>query len=122
MRFEERVTGLCAQALAASDETEVRKILTELRFMLHQHIEQLRGSLLVAYTESKIRLKSSEPIQRRSGTRVEIMGPEGSAKSQSIGNHVPRTWQQVVHEIAREKDHDRVLHLSQELSRFLQQS
>jgi hypothetical protein len=122
MRFEERVTVLCAQALAANDEIEVREILTELRLALHQHIEQLRGGLLVAYTESMIFLKPSELIQRRYEARIGIMEPEGSAKSQDAGKDVSRTWQQVVHEIACERNHDRALQLSQELSRFFPQS
>jgi hypothetical protein len=89
MRFEERVTVLCAQALAANDEIEVRKIFTELRHVLHQHIEQLRGGLLVAYTESTILDKPCELTQRRHDARIGIMEPEGSAKSQDAEKNVP---------------------------------
>jgi len=52
MRFEEQVKVLCAQALAAQDEAEVRRLLAELRLVLHQRIEELRAGLLSAYSAS----------------------------------------------------------------------
>ena len=122
MKFEERATVLCAQALTANDETEVRKILAELRLVLHQHIEQLRGGLLVVYTESMIRLKSSEQTQRGHEARIGIMEPENEslAGDRDARKDVPRSWQQLVHEIACEQDHDKALQLSQTLGRLLQ--
>lgn len=115
MRFEELVTILCAQALAADNDSEVRKILAELRVVLHQHVDQLRKELLVAYRRSLIRSESQNAAQQP-GT----VQPEGPPRSQDAEVATPRTWQQVVHEIAREKDHGRALQLSQELSRVLQ--
>jgi hypothetical protein len=60
MRFEDRVMVLCGEALAADDAAEVRAILTELRLILHQRIEQLRGKLRVAYSTSMIVPQSFE--------------------------------------------------------------
>jgi len=116
MRFEERVTVLCAQALATDDDVEVRKILSELRLVLHQRIEQLRNGLLVAYTTSMIRSESFQNARQQ----PRIMPPIGAPMSPDAGEATPRTWQQVVHEISCEKDLGRAVQLSQELSRLLQ--
>ena len=115
MRFEDRVTVLCSQALTAMDEMEVRRILADLRFMLHQHIEHLRSGLLVAYTRSVIRSKSAQGLLQ-SGPN----GTETIKNSRNATEHSSRTWQQVVHELAREKSHERALQLTRELSFLLQ--
>jgi hypothetical protein len=77
MRFEERVRILCARALTACDEAEVRDALTDLRALLHQHIQQIREELRVVYLKtppqpgivpfvSETRLQNSpEPQNRR---------------------------------------------------------
>jgi hypothetical protein len=113
MKFEERVAVLCAQALAADDEVQVRKILRELRLVLHQHIEDLRSGLLIAYT-TMIRPNSADDVPQQPG----IAPTADNATPQPAG--VPRTWQQVVHEMACERDHGRMLQLSLELNRLLQ--
>jgi hypothetical protein len=84
MRFEEQVMGLCNQALEADDEREVRRVLMELRFVLHQRIETLRDGLAVAYTASTILSKSFGNI---------IYCPDGE------GDGYPRTQE------PREKSH-----------------
>lgn len=114
MRFEEQVTTLCAQALAANDGAEVRDILAELRLILHEHIEKLRSGLLAAYSTSIIRPGALEDARQL--VRVESVSP---AKAQHAGEIPHRTWQQVIHEIARERDYGKVLQLSLELNRFL---
>lgn len=114
MKIEDRVTVLCAQALAADDEAEVRRILSQLRFELHLHIEQLRSGLLSAYPASRVRSTALENALRPQGLKPQIAGmnlEDASAR---------RTWQQVVHEIGGEQDPGRALQLSQELSRLLQ--
>ena len=114
MKLEERVTVLCAQALAADDDSEVRKILAELRLVLHQHIEQLREGLIAAYSNSMVRTPSASDVWwRRTHLSASPAIPLDSDKP-------ARTWRQVVHEIASEQDHAKALQLSQELSRLLQ--
>jgi len=117
MRFEERVTVLCAQALATDDEADIRKLLAELRLVLHQHIEGLRSGLLVAYAKSMMRTKSVEETRGQPAPA----GSGGVATAQHAGRKPPRTWQQVVREIACERDHERALQLSRKLNLLLQQ-
>lgn len=106
MKLEERITILCAQALAADDEAEVQPILAELRLVLH-HIEQLRSGLLTAFTGSMFRAKSlSDEKQQPECPDARLMPS--------------MTWRQVVHEIAAEEDHERAVQLSKELNRLLQ--
>jgi hypothetical protein len=104
MRFEEQVSVLCAQALAAMDEHEVQQVLTELRRVLHEHIEELRSGLLVAYTSANMRLRE----RITPGSTVEL-GPARTSK----------TWEQIVREIARESDHCPARPLGIELRRLL---
>jgi hypothetical protein len=92
MKFEEHVTTLCAQALAARDEKEVQGILAELRHAVHERIEHVRSYLQASYTAA-------------AGT---------GSKPQA------RTWQQVVREITFERDPKKVLHLARELNALLQ--
>lgn len=115
MRFEERVTVLCAQALAADDDAQVRKLLAELRLVLHQHIEQLRSSLLVAYATKPMRSAADDLPQR-----LGITGGGRLTKAQPADLESPKTWQQVVREIAGETNHGKALQLSMELTRLLQ--
>jgi hypothetical protein len=107
MRFERRVTALCAQALAADNDNDVRAILAELRMLLHQHIEQLRNGLL-AYPD--IATKPAEARQPETVAPTHLIPPTPRL----------RTWQQVVHELTCEKDQDKALQLSQELAYLLQ--
>jgi hypothetical protein len=116
MRFEERVTVLCAQALGTDDDVEVGKILAELRLVLHQRIEQLRNGLLVAYAGPMIRPESLQSARQQ----PRIMPPIVAPMSPGAAEATPRTWQQVVHEISCEKDLGRAVQLSQELSGLLQ--
>jgi hypothetical protein len=46
-RLEDRIRSLCAKALVTEDDKELSLLLGELRKALHQHIERLRGRLLV---------------------------------------------------------------------------
>lgn len=93
MKFEDQVTNLCAEALAAHDEKEVRQLLAELRQVVHQRIEHLRSYLQASY---------------RAAARVQTLpAPQ-------------RTWQSVVHEITHERDPKRVLQLTHELNALLQ--
>jgi hypothetical protein len=93
MKFEDQVTNLCAEALAAHDEREVRQILAELRQVVHQRIEHLRSYLQASYRASA-----------RAGTLPALQ----------------RTWQNVVHEITFERDPNKVLQLTSELNALLQ--
>jgi hypothetical protein len=116
MRFEEQVTVLCADALAADDDAQVGKILTELRLVLHQHIEKLRRGLRVAYTSTMIHANSVEDTpQGRGNAKI-----GGAPESLPTAERTLRPWQQVVHEIADETDFRKALRLSLELTRFLQ--
>ena len=112
MRFEKRVMVLCAEALVADDDGDVRKLLAELRLVLHQHIEQLRTGLLASYSAS-----ITSPVPAKDSGQPTIVQP--APQSDGVEDTF-RTWQQVVHEIASEKDHRRARHLSGELSRMLQ--
>jgi hypothetical protein len=114
MRFEDQVAVLCAKALATDDDIEVRHILTELRTVLHQHIEELRSGL-VTYTASVIRRKSVETI----GSACLDESHESTIDPDQPGK-APRTWRQVVQLIASERDQRKALQLSVELSRLLQ--
>lgn len=114
MRFEEQVTVLCAEALVASDDADARKILAELRLVLHQHIEQLRSGLLVAY-KSMIRPEAFQHARQKPG----LVSPISTPVSHE-GETIRGTWQRLVHEIASEEDYGRALQLSQELSSLLQ--
>jgi uncharacterized membrane protein YccC len=93
MKFEDQITTLCAQALAAHEEKEVRQILAELRHVVHQRIEHLRSYLQASY---------------RAAARVQTLPAPR------------RTWQNVVHEITHEPDPKRVLQLTRELNTLLQ--
>ena len=58
-KFEDQVKHLCAQALAAHDEAEVRMLLGRVRSLFHEQIEQLRRSLPSAYSaDGSDRMKS----------------------------------------------------------------
>jgi hypothetical protein len=46
-RLEDRIRSLCSKALVTEDDKELSLLLDELRKALHQHIERLRGRLLV---------------------------------------------------------------------------
>jgi hypothetical protein len=91
---------LCSQALAAVDESEVQQVLTELRRVLHEHIEQLRSGLIAAYVAPKV----NRQAVRNSGEATFAM------------------WREIVHEIANENDHHRALQLSIKLSRLLRET
>jgi hypothetical protein len=116
MRFESRITTLCAQAVAADDEKEVCRILTELRSVLHRHIEQLRNGLLFAYTKAIVSTSSDDFSQS------DNVNPEPVAVNDDSDKPDPRTWQQVVHELACEENHATALQLSEELGGILQRS
>jgi hypothetical protein len=47
MRLEERVTELCAQAIAPEDEVQAQSVLGELRGLLHRRIEEFRNTLAI---------------------------------------------------------------------------
>jgi hypothetical protein len=74
MRFEEQVMTLCEDALAADDAAEVRAILAELRLILHQRIEQLRGRLYVAYPTSMVGHESFEYARQLGTIELVSMG------------------------------------------------
>ena len=116
MSFEQRVMVLCAQALAANDEADTGKILTELRLVLHQQIERLRSDLLVAYGTSMIRPVVVEDARRQIGP----VASDAATTAQPVERVSPRTWRQVVHEIAGETNHEKALQLSRELTLLLQ--
>lgn len=105
---------LCAEALATNDELEIRSILGELRLVLHQRIEQLRSGLRVAYSKSIARPHSIE-----ADWRSDIVQNNSAGNKPESQKTRPRTWRDVVHEIADEKDHGKALALSQELNRLL---
>lgn len=42
-RLEDKIRGLCARAVAAKGEEELRPLLKELRDALRQHVERIRG-------------------------------------------------------------------------------
>jgi len=42
LRTEDKIRRLCSELLTKKDESEVGPILEELRYALHQHIENLR--------------------------------------------------------------------------------
>jgi hypothetical protein len=114
MRFEDQVRVLCARALGTRDEVQVHAILAELRFVLHQRIEQLRGTLQSGYAASlrrsrivEIRSRSSEPAVKSKDTETSSNWPK-------------KKWQTIVHEIKLERDPKRALVLSRELSRLMQ--
>ena len=114
MRFEEQVTGLCTEALAAEDDAKAREVLGELRSVLHQHIENLRSGLLATYAPSRIPPGSIEHATqpRIAEARSVARGPRSHVKS-------PK-WQQVVHAIAGETDAGTALQLSLKLTGLLQ--
>jgi len=115
MGFEEQVPLLCAKALAAHDEEEARKVLAELRIILHQHIEQLRSGLLAAYSASLI-LTDLPDATPKPGI-IQPAGPATIAQEEPIPH---RAWQQIVREIACAPDHRKALRLGKELNRILQ--
>jgi hypothetical protein len=115
MRFEERVAVLCAQALAAKDDVEVRNLLAELRLALHQHVEELRTGFLAAYTKARSRALQSAPLP-------ELVHDDAAPTTSKLPEEPGlRTWRLVVHEIASEKDLSKALQLCQELTSLLQQ-
>jgi hypothetical protein len=109
MRFEDQVRTLCARALGTRDEAQVHEILSELRSILHQRIEELRGTLQTGYAASLRRSRIVE-IRSRSGD------PEIQLENTEAPSAVPKKWQTIVHEIKLEKDPQRALLLSQELN------
>lgn len=115
MKFEEQITILCARALAENDDLQVQRVLAELRLLLHEHIEQLRSELAVAYTKSLVKPFSTEGTRNLSDL---IPGQSEAALAQNES----KRWQQVVHEIACATDRGSALELSQELSRLLQRN
>ena len=98
MRFEEEVMFLCAQAIAVQDEAAVRKILEELRLVLHRRIEHLRSNLPASFPAAT------------AGTPLMVL--EGGSPR--------RTWQDVVHDITIERDPQRAVQLSRELGTLLE--
>jgi hypothetical protein len=110
MRFEGKATILCAQALAADNDKDAHRILAELRFVLHQHIEQLRSGLMIAYWNRILPAAGDDANEPETFDAIEMPSPMGPS----------RTWQQLVHELACEKDHARALQLSHELAYLLQ--
>jgi len=114
MKLDEQVTILCAQALATNDDAEVRKILAELRLILHQHIEELRGGLLPVLTGSIFGPKSL------GDGKPQPDAPKPAKKRPARPPMSSRTWRQVIQEIADEKDHVRALQLTHELNHLLQ--
>lgn len=117
MCFEEKVTVLCAQALAAHDETEVRRLLAELRLVLHGRIEELRVGLLSAYSASVRRSKVvgvGPHLRERSDE-----APGSIARTLDEARTSSRSWQQVVQEIVGEHDQRRALLLTEELNGLL---
>jgi hypothetical protein len=105
---------LCAQALGTRDETKVHEILAELRSVLHQRIEQIRGTLQTGDAASlrrsriiEIRSRNSEPASKSKNTETSPNWPK-------------KKWQTIIHEIKLEKDPKRALLLSRELSRMMQ--
>jgi len=51
----EQIRELCAQLLICEDEAECLMLVSQLRFLLHEHIESLRGKLvLLSATLSEI--------------------------------------------------------------------
>jgi len=115
MKFEKRITALCAQAVATTDDAKVREILTELRLAVHQHIEDLRGGLLAAYGASIAHPSSLEETP----TQPALPPSEPTAKPEPASLNTPRTWQQVVREIAHETERRKLGQLSRELSRLI---
>jgi hypothetical protein len=112
MRFEDQVRTLCAQALGTRDETQVHEILSELRSILHQRIEQLRGTLQTSYAASLQRSRIVEIRSRRGD-------PENQLEDAEPSSALPKKWQTIVHEIRLEKDPQRALVLSRELNRLM---
>ena len=45
--FENRVIELCSLTVSAEDDEEVRQLAEELRQILHERIEELRGRLML---------------------------------------------------------------------------
>lgn len=115
MKFEEQVTGLCAQALAADDDATAQELLSELRVVLHQRIEKLRNGLRAAYPTSRVQ---SAPIDEGAPPRA----AQSNIPPRSARAHVkpPKKWQQVVHAIAGETDAGTALRLSLKLTGLLQ--
>lgn len=120
MRFEEQVTILCDEALAADNTKEVRRILAELRLVLHQHIKDLRSGLLAAYMTSVIRPDVRLEFLEHAARLSKPLSAEHPSSNPDRQAATTRTWQQVVHEIACEKDHARTQQLGLELRRLLQ--
>ncbi len=111
MRFEERVALLCAQALAASDDAEIRTVMEELRLVLHQRVEELRSGLLATYivTQSS-RLKTGQLFAKNA--------PAEDTAANEL--HVSHTWRRLVQEISHETDRAKALQLCQQLAGLLQ--
>ena len=45
LRFEERIRQLCKQVVACKTEAEAEELAQQLKALLHDRIEQLRGNL-----------------------------------------------------------------------------
>jgi hypothetical protein len=112
MTFENQVRVLCSEALEARDETQVHEILTELRQVLHQRIERLRGTLQSGYAAS---LRRSRIIEIRSRS-----SEVGRSKEAGKSNFSKKQVSPIVHEIRLERDPKRALELNKELNRLMQ--
>jgi len=114
MNFEERVTSLCAQAVAATDETEAQQIIVELRATLHRRIEELRKGLIHSYPLPGNVTLRVEQVERRPRARGPLEERGGAL------NHL-RTWIKVALELAEERSGQKALRFSQELDRMLRE-
>ena len=48
MLLDEQIRGLCNQLLNAATEDEATQLASELQAALHEHVETIRGQLLVS--------------------------------------------------------------------------
>jgi hypothetical protein len=46
-RIEDKIRSLCSQVQAAKEDSEVTRLLIELREALHRHIEKMRATLTI---------------------------------------------------------------------------
>ena len=65
-RIEDKIRSLCTRVEAAKEDSEVTALLSELRDLLHQHIEQMRATLTIYPfgVERRIRDRIPKPINR----------------------------------------------------------
>lgn len=114
MNFEEQVTSLCAQAVAANDQTEAQRIIAELRSTLHRRIEELRKGLIHSYPLAGNVPQGIEKVERKQEVRVQLEEQDRPL------NHL-RTWIKVAVELAEERSSQKALQLSKELDRMLRE-